>query len=77
MKKITLLILMLVGSVSTSFGQFTEGFETGIPPTWTVINGGDTNTWEQNIDPLFVLRGTSSATISFSSDAHDDYLITP
>jgi len=77
MKKITLLILMLVGSVSTSFGQFTEGFETGIPPTWTVINGGDVNTWVQFTNPIFVLEGTASATISFSSDAHDDYLITP
>jgi len=77
MKKITLVLLMLIGSVSTSFGQFVEGFETGIPPTWTVINGGDVNTWEQFTNPIFVLQGTASATITYSSDAHDDYLITP
>ena len=77
MKKITLLLLLLIGSATTSFGQFTEGFESGIPATWTVINGGDVNTWAQFTNPIFVLEGTASATISYSSDAHDDYLITP
>lgn len=77
MKKITLLFLFMIGSITSSFGQFTEGFESGIPATWTVINGGDTNTWEQFTNATFVLEGTASATITYSADAHDDYLITP
>ncbi len=77
MKKITLLFLLFVGSITSSFGQFTEGFETGIPATWTVLNGGDANTWVQFTNAIFVLEGTASATITYSATAHDDYLITP
>lgn len=78
MKKITLLFLFLIGSMTSSFGQFTEGFETGIPATWTVINGGDPNTWVQFTNTVFVIDGTASATITYSATAaHDDYLITP
>ncbi len=77
MKKITLLFLFFIGSITSSFSQFTEGFESGIPATWTVINGGDTNTWVQFTNPTFVLEGTASATITYSATAHDDYLITP
>ncbi|HNP32614.1 MAG TPA: choice-of-anchor J domain-containing protein [Flavobacterium sp.] len=77
MKKITLVFLFLIGSITSSFGQFTEGFESGIPATWTVINGGDANTWVQWTTAPFVLEGTASALISYSSTAHDDYLITP
>lgn len=78
MKKITLLFLFLIGSITSSFGQFTEGFESGIPATWTVLNGGDTNTWGPFTTPVvFVLEGTTSALISYSATAHDDYLITP
>jgi hypothetical protein len=78
MKKITLLFLLFIGSITSSFGQFTEGFETGIPATWTVLNGGDTNTWVQFTNAVFVLEGTASATITYSTPAaHDDYLITP
>jgi hypothetical protein len=78
MKKITLLFLLFVGSITSSFGQFTEGFETGIPATWTVLNGGDVNTWVQFTNATFVLEGTASATITYTTAAaHDDYLITP
>lgn len=78
MKKITLLFLFLMGSITSSFAQFTEGFESGIPGTWTVLNGGDANTWVGFTTPtVFVLEGTQSALISYSATAHDDYLITP
>ncbi|MCF6132078.1 T9SS-dependent choice-of-anchor J family protein [Flavobacterium wongokense] len=78
MKKITLLFLFLIGSITSSFGQFTEGFESGIPGTWTVINDGDANTWVAFTTPtVFVLDGTTSAVITYSATAHDDYLITP
>lgn len=77
MKKITLVFLFLIGSITSSFGQFTEGFESGIPATWTVINNGDANTWVQWTTAPFVLEGTASALISYSATAHDDYLITP
>lgn len=75
MKKITLLFLFLIGSITSSFGQFTEGFETGIPATWTVINGGDTNTWAANT--FTPHSGTGDASIGYSATAHDDYLVTP
>jgi hypothetical protein len=77
MKKITLLFLLFMGSITSSFSQFTEGFETGIPGTWTVLNGGDANTWVHFTQAVWVLEGTASATITYSATAHDDYLITP
>lgn len=78
MKKITLLCLFLMGSITSTFAQFTEGFESGIPATWTVINQGDASTWESFTQALWVIEGTTSATITYDEfDAHDDYLITP
>ena len=35
---------------------------------WTIINGGDANTWVFSND---------EASIAYGSTAHDDYLITP
>ncbi|WP_264521486.1 T9SS-dependent choice-of-anchor J family protein [Flavobacterium sp. N1994] len=75
MKKITLLLLFLIGSVTSSFGQFSEGFESGIPATWTVINGGDTNTWAANT--FTPHGGTGDVSIGYSATAHDDHLVTP
>lgn len=76
MKKITLLFLFLIGSITSSFGQFTEGFEAGIPATWTVINGGDANTWTANT--FTPHGGTGQASIVYTTPtAHDDYLISP
>ena len=49
MKKITLLFLVLTLSFSIH-AQFTEGFESGIPDDWTVINNGGANGWVQNTD---------------------------
>jgi len=52
-----------------------EGFEgTAFPPAgWRVINDGDSNTWFRNTDSP--ISGSADAKITFSSDAHDDWLI--
>ena len=78
MQKITLLILLLTLSFSLN-AQFTEGFESGIPDDWTIINNGSTEGWVQNTAPSGgALEGTAVASILYnSSTAHDDYLITP
>lgn len=65
-------------SVFQMNAQFTESFESGIPGTWTVINGGDTNGW------VAATPGTGSANtgtnvaklVYDASVAHDDYLVT-
>ncbi len=77
MKKITLLFLLLTLSFSIH-AQFTEGFESGIPDDWTVINNGGSNGWVQNTAPNGgALEGDAVASITYNSSAHDDYLITP
>ncbi|WP_432670695.1 choice-of-anchor J domain-containing protein [Flavobacterium sp. SM2513] len=82
MKKLLLLLLLFVSNCI--FGQFSESFEGGtIPAGWTVLAGGDTEeTWHvsdysSSTNSSQAQNGTKAFTISFSSDAHDDYLITP
>lgn len=78
MKKITLFLFLIIGI--QGFSQFTEGFEAGIPANWTVINGGDTNTWVSGltipIAGVTTHSGTKVARIDYTDFAHDDYLIT-
>ena len=77
MKKNTFLLLFLTISYSIK-AQFSEGFEDGIPNDWSVINNGSANGWVQNTDPSGgAFGGTSVASITFGTIAHDDYLITP
>ena len=77
MQKITLLFLLLTLSFSVN-AQFTEGFESGIPDDWTIINNGGSNGWDQNTAPSGgALEGSAVAGLLYNSDAHDDYLITP
>ncbi|MGH2667402.1 choice-of-anchor J domain-containing protein [Flavobacterium sp.] len=78
MKKITALCMLFLAFTFQGYSQFNESFEGGIPPTWTVVNGGDENTWEtEAIDfPYDAHTGTMVAKIRYSLDAHDDYLIT-
>ncbi|MDP5076585.1 MAG: choice-of-anchor J domain-containing protein, partial [Nonlabens sp.] len=77
MMKIKLLLGALLIS-SFCFAQFTESFETSIPSTWTIINGGGANSWIRLNNPTNGAQdGTAVASISFNSTAHDDYLITP
>jgi hypothetical protein len=82
MKKITLIFIFLLGCVSSSFAQFSENFDADVtlPAGWSVINGGDANTWEiaapGSGGPSH--SGTNVASIGYdSTTAHDDYLITP
>ncbi|MGH2666679.1 choice-of-anchor J domain-containing protein [Flavobacterium sp.] len=79
MKKITFKLLMffllLVSGVMNA--QFSQGFETGIPGTWTVINGGDANTFTATTPGTGTAHaGTNVARLNYSATAHDDYLIT-
>lgn len=78
MKKITVLFMLFLVFTFQGYSQFNESFEDGIPATWTIINEGDANTWEiSGIDyPIEAHTGELVAKISYSVDAHDDYLIT-
>ena len=77
MKRIITFLLFVLFAVSwQSQAQFNEGFESGTfpPANWTVINDGDSNGWEASTTAH---TGSGAAQISYSSDAHDDWLITP
>ena len=79
MKKITLLFAMLLFSI-VGFSQFTEGFETEIPATFAVNNGGAAagNTWMYSGAPDGGAHGgTGVASITYEGTAHSDDLITP
>jgi len=81
MKKITLLFLCIIGSTYSSYCQFTQNFDSGTttPAGWSVINGGDPNTWVFGTPGAGTANsGTNVAKIVYNSTiAHDDYLITP
>lgn len=79
MKKITLFFFVVTFFVWHTNAQFNEGFEDGIPSSWTVINGGDTNTWVAGTPGVGIAHtGSNVAKIVYNSTvAHDDYLITP
>ncbi|MBP6556755.1 MAG: choice-of-anchor J domain-containing protein [Flavobacterium sp.] len=80
MKKITLLYFCLLGSILTSYAQFTQNFDAGTttPAGWTVINGGDANTWFFGAPGVGTANsGTNVARINYTTSAHDDYLISP
>ncbi len=80
MKKVILLLLLTL-----SIGMFalmhavdlSEGFEgSNFPPDgWTVINGGDPNTWQ--LTNARSHSGTYCTTINYYENAHDDWLISP
>tara|TARA_R110002012_G_scaffold319389_3_gene539839 strand:+ start:49699 stop:52434 length:2736 start_codon:yes stop_codon:yes gene_type:complete len=80
MKKFTFQIFAILAFAITwqANAQFTESFETEIPATWTVINGGGSNAWVQSSSPNGGAQdGAGVASISYNSTAHNDYLITP
>jgi len=80
MKKITLFCFCLLISMMETYAQFTENFDAGTttPAGWSVINGGDTNTWIFGTPGVGTANsGTNVARINYSATAHDDYLITP
>jgi len=74
MKKITLLAL-LIGSISTSFGQLSENFDTWPPTDWTIESTNPTNTWEQALDGVTGIVG-NGAQVSWDYD-QDEALISP
>ncbi|WP_055443529.1 T9SS-dependent choice-of-anchor J family protein [Lacinutrix himadriensis] len=75
MKKITLLLFAMFAFAWQANAQFTESFDTGMPGTWTVtdVDGGDT--WVHSTTDNYL--GAGHARITYDSNAHDDYLITP
>jgi Cleaved Adhesin Domain len=76
MKKGLLIIMFLLSNL-VMLGQFTEGFESGIPADWSIINGGDTNTWNAGAAIGGAHTGTKVARIFYDDIlAHNDYLIT-
>ncbi len=82
MKKHLLTGALLLGSLFTASAQFTESFEGSaeLPAGWSVINGGDENTWvvaDLTGAEIVAQDGTNIATIQYSTAAHDDMLITP
>jgi hypothetical protein len=80
MKKITLLIATIFGFNASGSAQFLENFDAGItiPAGWSVITGGDANTWQVSTPGTGTAHsGTNVARIYYSAAAHDDYLVTP
>lgn len=78
MKKITLMAFALVSSLMSwnAEAQFVEGFESGIPASWTVLNeDGGPQTWTANA--TFPRTGAGNARVMYESNPHNDYLITP
>lgn len=77
MKKITLLCIAIFCFAFSwqANAQFTESFDTEIPASWTItdVDGGDT--WVHNTSDNY--SGAGHARISWDSNAHDDYLISP
>lgn len=77
------LLLALIAIPTIANAQFSQNFDasTTIPAGWTVLNGGDTNTWSiveyTGATGLSAYSGTNSVSIGYSSAAHDDYLVTP
>lgn len=62
--------------------QFLENFDgsNSLPARWTVLNGGDANTWQivnYTGGTIAANSGTNTASIGYSAAAHDDYLVTP
>lgn len=77
MKKKYILVALLLSSI-VGFSQFSEGFETEIPTSFTINNGGSANGWVHSTAPSGGAHmGSGVARIVYNTDAHDDDLITP
>lgn len=77
------LLLLVIGITSQAFSQFSQSFEgsTATPAGWTVIAGGDPNTWVvTDLSTSYGLQaqnGTNCFSITYGSTAHNDFLVTP
>ncbi len=84
MKKIYLCFLFVVISMfSVDAQQYSQSFDAAtMPSDWTVINGGDANTWKTwaSYSTLSTINPHSGARylgLEYGSSAHDDYAISP
>lgn len=78
MKKITLFFVFFFAFINTITAQFSQNFDSGtaIPAGWSVINGGDANTWNIGIPASGTAHsGSNVAQILYSASAHNDYLV--
>lgn len=76
----TKLLAMLFALPFLSNAQFSQNFDAGTttPTGWTVINGGDANTFVFGVGaPGSAFSAPNAAQINYSASAHDDYLVTP
>jgi hypothetical protein len=80
MKKLLLFLALVTFSAQA---QISESFEGGttVPAGWTVISGGDTNTWVgtdlATSTTIQAEHGTKVFSILYGATAHNDYLVTP
>lgn len=80
MKKITLVFLFILGTITASYGQFSENFDAGTtaPAGWSVIDGGGANTFIFGVGSAgSAFSSPNAAQINYDAEAHDDYLVTP
>jgi hypothetical protein len=80
MKKITLVFLFFLGTITASYGQFSESFDAGTttPAGWSVISGGGPNTFIFGVGSAgSAFSAPNAAQINYDATAHDDYLVTP
>jgi len=81
MKK--LLLFMSLALTGQTFAQFSQSFEgaTTTPAGWTVITGGDANSWQiVDLSTSYGLQsqnGTNCYSITYGATAHNDFLVTP
>lgn len=80
MIKKLLFVLMVMPFIANA--QFFQNFDasTSMPAGWTVLNGGDPNTWSvvnYSGGSAVAYSGTNTVSIGYNSAAHDDYLVTP
>ncbi|MBL1222357.1 choice-of-anchor J domain-containing protein [Chryseobacterium sp. L7] len=80
MRKKLLLALFAIPIIANA--QFFQNFDAGttVPAGWTVLNSGDTNTWSvvnYTGGTATAYSGTNTMSIGYSSQAHNDHLVTP
>lgn len=78
-KKLLLAFVTIPLIANAQFFQNFDNAET-IPTGWTVLNGGDSNAWtivNFTGGNISAYSGTNTASIGYSSTAHNDYLVTP
>ena len=81
MKKITLLLFLFISF--SSYSQLDEGFESGIPTTWTVFDNGvgTVQSWGITTNAANVHSGSQAAEVLRGNigqnNVSEDWLVTP